>query len=1049
MSFSWKHCVLSLFLLLLPVTLLLPALRDASAEEIDVEDLSLEKWTGAVSRAMEGMRLVQGPMTKEQTADFELKWSPMFDFPCKEVVDWLNKLNPLLNEFLALRAQMAQVAQEFDAAWLEATTAAAYKYEAGIREALAIANQRKEALEELGSRMAAVVKDIQALGDPPNASAAKRRTKKKHDDVIKQTKKIAKGEDTDDGASYGCYVLVKRTNVDQTFAKNRKVSFGKNSAESEEIDTLVSESGNTRANAKFKHTWTEPPERIRPWVYDHSKGLNTTPLQKGESIEFTVTVEDAGSDVAYSEADYPNGWSGTTPGTVSGVTGIDFEGTNTMARAWKSAYKPEDKQLSDKKSTSFNLQVALPVQEDDIEKTMIINFNCGQVHYVYVWDPSGTKVQPMSQQAEADAASADAAAKAEQEKMLEESIAEHQACIEIIKRNMEADRRELATATGSRREDLVRRLMYADSEISHEQDLIISMRTGEYVHTRTALDEATHARFVENCQKGLDELAQKQRLRDGMQRMASKAGEDADMMREFIYRNADAKSDLTKLKKVAAAVYDKVQGEIEAKAAKEEEAAVDADWNLAYVQSVKTTCDRSMMALALGGGHSVMAAYQGATGFIEGPPPDPKNPDNPTDPTLGGRVLEGVKRGLEWYNTATYVAAEAIRGYEEGGYIGGDENKHSVWGSIERAGEAFLMMKAMEYGVGKIFGRPPTGGGGPKKPTVKEQFELAKYKQAVEDGKSLVDDYGRAYKEYQRVLEFGGSAAEIQKIEAELRRKAASMHSTMESKMYLKEIGASGKNAEMVQDYIQRVGQNQESAVAEWKKLMANRGYEDVNAWKLQEFRNASSAGSVGMDHDMGILTDRVFTKNGVRVSAPTMNEDAQKIWNEAYRKVTGYSAERSWETITTGFNKEAYRDMAWLGDDLCKKAKVGDLVGAWAGQAADVTAIKAADLLKDPKFSRLQGLVEASRGTAKDIETKLVPVLEQALKKFKKGSPDFQRVAGYIEHWSNVRDIMKSAGKNPINAERLMNIHTGKNIPEVINDMRDVMASFGKGVGK
>ena len=80
-------------------------------------------------------------------------------------------------------------------------------------------------------------------------------------------------------------------------------------------------------------------------------------------------------------------------------------------------------------------------------------------------------------------------------------------------------------------------------------------------------------------------------------------------------------------------------------------------------------------------------------------------------------------------------------------------------------------------------------------------------------------------------------------------------------------------------------------------------------------------------------------------------------------------------EGITTSTHPEAYKDLLWLGND---KSLVS---AAWAGQAGDVTRYKAMHLLNngDSSTAYFTKLQEVARGTAKDMESKLVPLLKSA----------------------------------------------------------------------
>ncbi len=159
-------------------------------QPLDIRKLTASMYNGTVRAAMEAMRLVYGNMTPQETKEFEAKWEPLFDSQTAEAVEYFNKLNPLLMEFLSLRAAIFQSAEEFEASWYEAMVAAGYESEGGVKEAMAIAEQQKTMLQSMNARLAQIVKTIEALGTPP--LEAKNRAKKKHDGTVQNVKKLVK-----------------------------------------------------------------------------------------------------------------------------------------------------------------------------------------------------------------------------------------------------------------------------------------------------------------------------------------------------------------------------------------------------------------------------------------------------------------------------------------------------------------------------------------------------------------------------------------------------------------------------------------------------------------------------------------------------------------------------------------------------------------------------------------------------------------------------------------------------------------------------------------
>lgn len=159
---------------------------------LDISKLTLGKYRRIAGAAREAMKLVEGDMNAEEAGNFNQKWAIMADFPTPQAVDYLNKLNPLLVEFLKLRGLLYSTSEEYDAAWAEGTLAAGYDNAAGAQEALAVAAQQKNFLQSIQARLTTITEQINALGDPPDQAEAKKKAAKKHDEALKTLRKIAK-----------------------------------------------------------------------------------------------------------------------------------------------------------------------------------------------------------------------------------------------------------------------------------------------------------------------------------------------------------------------------------------------------------------------------------------------------------------------------------------------------------------------------------------------------------------------------------------------------------------------------------------------------------------------------------------------------------------------------------------------------------------------------------------------------------------------------------------------------------------------------------------
>ena len=625
------------------------------------------------------------------------------------------------------------------------------------------------------------------------------------------------------------------------------------------------------------------------------------------------------------------------------------------------------------------------------------------------------------------------------------------------------------------KERLAMSMLNAQHTLMAEQDRIKEVATGEIVHTRTPVDEWYHKRFVDRVTKRMEPSVKAARYKEGTRRMIRLAPKDQqEDLQAFVARQHDGITtwgdDSGKAQKIARVVFDKVQGHWEGVHAKSIDEALAAEECLQRAQIIKTVADVEMFVATMGASGSWTAAnlampcYMGGTEFLQ------------TEGTTEHRLYQAVKTGLAWSNAAGQVVSDAMTGYEKGGWLNGEKG---WWGALEKGSQSLLLTAGTHYAISKFFKQAP----GLAKPTVEDAFEYARHKQRMEEAQVMIKDYDEAYREYQRVLEFGGRADEVVAMEKMLKQKAAGLHSSYEAKLMLKKMQDPTNPLGVVADFNQRMAEVHREVEERFRQIMVQRGYADVASWHMKEFRNAASAGTVGMDYDIGLmprelmahptevidldiplldkqvrLLDKAddakmisveipFMKNGVRVPPHKLQKEAQFVWNHAYSGTTGYGAGRSFESLTTYVHPEIYTDLAWLGGKGVKGVNIGELVAAKAGQAGDVTMFKVMHMGHDPAWAKMQSTIEASRGMAKDIRTKLLPLLEEAANQTP-GSA--QRFKSYQYHWKQLGEAMAGAADDPRKAnEQIRLIPGGKGIEDIALDLRDMIAGYGQKLGK
>lgn len=963
-----------------------PDLQDAVPfalqEPLDIHTLSTAQYQGAVSAAMETFRQTMGELSPEEEKRFSAKWGAYFDYPTPESVAYFNKLNPLLVEFLSLRAAIATAAVEFDGAWEEAVIAAGYESENGIREGLAIAEMQKNQLLNMQARLGQVVKEINAIGNPPDVQEAKKTARKKHQETMKTAKKAIKAEKK------------KEEQKNAQAARDGKATAGAQAP-------AVAAPATPAAEAKP----AEPIVVDRTTVDRQYPDKNFSKELSAKDIERIKKELMQGRIVAYYYC--ANHY---CEGRVGGLSdGLIYrDGKHIKGSKFGRECTPDEIQKQYRLCKYHGKIIGTASLKDDEKKLLPVAVP------VETKEIAQTEEDPDDEEIPAT----------DEEKARKENIDFHLANIKIIEKNMAKDQAELAHEADSvRRSALEFRILTARSDIQAEKDLIASLQTGQIVHTRTPFDDYAQAQFINNIKENQRRLEDFQRTTAALNRLAGMLqGDEAENAREFIKRqiplSSMANMDKEKAKKVADALGEKLQGYYLSAGAREDEKAAWANFGMEAAQNIKTAADTGLTVTSMMGGRGVMIAYQGVTGYVDGGP------------------VEAVSRAAFFYSTPTAVAADAFKGYREGGWKGAAKN----------AAFTFISSKAFEYGAKKLGGA--TGQNTAKsKPTVKEQFAQAEFKQARQDGESLAKAFSRAQGELDRLGKTGASAAQIVNQQKAVRDLAASVNSSPHAKNFLKYKG----DYHSQKAYNAHMKANHSEAEAKFHQEMQRRGW---NKQELKEFRNSASAGSVGMDYDIGLVEkanwiqsgdgkmvrNNWLQQNGKAQTIEKWQTDAQKAWNKAYHDTTGRSAKQSWETVTSSANLESYRDLNLLGAD---KSKVQSI---WAGQSADVTRYKMQHMLHDPALSKMEALQEASRGAAKDMNTKLIPLMEQAKAQ---GSLSSQALAESKRHWQKVQSVLDAFGKNeidPITAQRRIRELTGKGIPEVVDDGSFLLESMIKG---
>ncbi|MDP3001087.1 MAG: tetratricopeptide repeat protein [Bryobacterales bacterium] len=913
------------------------ALPVVKTPALDIKSLSEAQYAGVVSMAKESMRVLYGPLEKDDAARFEAIWAPLFDHPSAEVVDYLNRLNPLLGQFLAGRSSMGSAILDYQQAMADAALSRTAGDDGMLLEALADVDRARAAIQSLEAGMAEVAAKIQALGNPPNALESKCKAAARHARAVA----AETGSPFDTVSVHGAFIGgreksedVKLLGVDVSVRGSKG---GRVSADDASVVADESYEGVCRGAEKPDpdHTCSDKRrilisfgadgktlKEVRAWRISTSKRKGR---EDNEPAWDNLTI----MDLPLIRNETRTSWGVR----IYGVRGADalkhlrlHEGNVALTRR----ATPED-----------DLWVALSYGDpgDDLPEEIAGLMKRGGLLNRITLDvmppawalglgsrppdtPPARSATPPPEALPNPPAAASPAGQNDraEEEALKETIAFHQANIAIIQGNLRgiqddideekkrqpADARE-ATDKEKRLADLEILARKARDDTKFENDLIASYQTGTLVHTRSEFDEYAHANFVLSLQQGaerFDATAKIQRSIEKMILMVPANQQEAlrAKAKELITPQMLAAGDVEKAREVAEAVGTNVQNYWQQQSA-QNRAIVEAQ-NQTMKEMAKMVAGTVLISAAPGalawkfGGEAAAywwapsaagAAFGGVTGYVH------------------GGVTGAVQEGLAWAHLGTAMISEFWKGYTE-------KDEKGVPKGLAGGGTRVLVMGAVAVGVA-AFGGLVSAARGPAKATWAEVVDMARYNQEMSDAQSLVAKYRQKGWDLIKARASNVPAAEIAKLEKETSYLAASLNSSYHCKLVLKHHGDPITQGL----FVEQVDAIHNTVHPAFIKRMEAMGYRMENL-RFSPIRNASSGRTPNMDFDLmaeeyaGMTILKKNAQGGYRrVDKSQMAADAQRAYEEAYHEATGFSGRRSNIEVTWSGHSEAFADLELL----------------------------------------------------------------------------------------------------------------------------------------
>ena len=1032
---------------------------------------------GEITFAMEHARSFAGQLAPDQERRFQAKWQPYFDFPHPEAIEYFAKVNPMLSELQALRGVNARAASDFDAAWIDAVVSHAVQDGPGAVDALQAAMRQRDVLQAVGRRMGQLTRDVERLGNPPDPVAAKKAARGW------MTKWFDGGNTPAAGLGHFAYLW----RVMQTFQRG-KVIPADEAAWTAWFDAPAS-------RPEPQGTADRPPSE----VYREGAGMSRrltdgfsnpdrSMLESGVSAAVAAAAYAAGrpltladmscgglagstrrpknpfdprlahaaflwrvakrsnepwsggfpTDEAAWTAWFTSGRTGPEPMPGKGPTGdLSAMASDLKRRLMPSALGLQPAHL-DAILNGTPEEVAAQAFLDGRVLSSADISRCDTMPPPHA-APSGSAGAPAGGTPGPASPAADAAQKAK-----EQAIAEEEEWIAIIQRNLRKDEAEWDRETDEvRKKDLFARILNGRSEIRNKLDLIESLRTGQYVHTRTAADQYCHDLMIVRAEQQIAKIEQTRKMADVIERQAGRGDpEQARKLRDFVRQNlttADlAKGDVEKARKVAKAVFDTVQGYHEQQGAKaEEDALASADYELRATR-VRDVATSALMAIGLAApftpaiaADAAMASGIFAVNVVYGA----------GSGLVSGGIVECVKQTVAMTSLPGMVAVEALTGYTQGALV----SSGGLAGALERGTLAFLAGKAIEQGAGWLArrGAQPPPNFPPNRPgTNAELLEDAAFQRLRAAGDQHIARFRAVRDRLDQARQRRAPGNELRALEDEVAAEAFRLNDNFLAKRTMKARGHEARSgqgpkaddelewavADGVQTaYSRRVDPAFRSEVNragfEWRRKGLGGKWEPAGDLEFQEMRHAGTEGMVNTDRDLalrelanepGVIFQLVRNGNPVRVDGDTTRE-LQTIYDRVYRAAGG-NPQSAMQQVTTTASGDAYRDLGYTRL-ACDPANITAINRGWVEQAVDVTAHKIIGAARGTATTTggLVAKIDAANQAAKDVRQRLLPMLES------QGAN-----AADIDRWRRIQDALNAVEGDPVGASRRLKQLTG-----------------------
>ena len=648
------------------------------------------------------------------------------------------------------------------------------------------------------------------------------------------------------------------------------------------------------------------------------------------------------------------------------------------------------------------------------------------------------------------------------QEMMARKIAFHEENIRLLEEDLKRYEQQLVQAEDEAGQRFMAELILGkQADLQAQHDAVTSLTTGQFTRTRTGWDDMVLMQAQEHSRQISHNIAAELRSHQALERamdlipthayaetrswVLSRLGDDYDQetMREVVQHVLQRGMALNRIE-----AMEHMHGD-------------EAEANQLILDVLETTRHTSdtflgyamYVAPLVTGGGALAIGYGLASGSVHG---------YQTGGRLGpeyrggaGMALTAIETAARFYAPSIDYAITFHDGYQAGGLAVG----------TSQLAISFVRRKAMQQAYRTVGGfkhqwETRDARAAARNQAWRDNLRLQNHRQEKAYGKALVQHHQDAYNTYRAASRAGAPRSQLATLDAQLMDLTAAVKHSPYAKAYLK----FEASAQVQARYNATDRLHTQRIVREFRTELSRSGF-DIDQLSMRPIRNAGNV-TPGMDLDLNVVSrDGRIVRYRDPVTGVERNMDlysANKLWQDAFSKVYARnsgsrSARQSWQMVTSDAHLEAYHTEGgamspWIR--ICSIRGRGDVLGAsrsaldlidprYASDAGRITEFKAHEMRHMMGMGRDLQNMEIFRGTAKDIRTKIQPLLVDRLRQPLTPQQRAKTIATR-DYYNRLLEAMDMAYDDPVAAEREVRLITGRHPVESVHMVTMGIESLG-----